>query len=239
MLSLSQGITRADSEEDIHTLRSIRALAYLQIKRFDGALSDLEIASSIAPLTGKSLFRKSQALHGLTRWRACAKTLKDLCIKHPNEEEVQEKLKRIINRIVEQSTGKYSFKQLYAEVEELKLPYLDHATYTGPVEVRPSSTGGRGLFTTATVKAGDLLLCEKAFACAFYDDSIERDYQITVLMTPEYKSMAIGMQTDLDQIIIQKLYRNPSLSPIITDLCHGSYDPVGVTNVDDTPVVDS
>ena len=41
---------------------------------------------------------------------------------------------------------------------------MDAATYLGPIEVQGSDGKGRGLFATRDVKAGELLLCEKAFA---------------------------------------------------------------------------
>ncbi len=51
-------------------------------------------------------------------------------------------------------------------------PDMDRADFVGPIEVRPCKNPehGRGLFSTRAVKAGDLLLCEKAFCAAFTGD---------------------------------------------------------------------
>jgi hypothetical protein len=117
-------------------------------------------------------------------------------------------------------------------------PHLDHATYVGPVVVRTTESRGRGLFTTKDVKAGDLLLCEKAFAHAFYDpDDSEKD--LALLINVETDTMTIGTQANLLTLLVQKLYKNPSLMSTITNLHHGSYKPVGVSEVDDTPIVDT
>lgn len=48
----------------------------------------------------------------------------------------------------------------------------------------------------------------------------------------------MGAQTELISMIVQKLYRNPSLASVVTKLYHGSYEPVRVLVVDSTPVVD-
>jgi hypothetical protein len=146
-------------------------------------------------------------------------------------------LTRAIGRLTEKEKGRYRFKQFYIETTKLRPPLLDHATYVGPVSVRVSSSRGRGLFTTEAVKAGDLLLCEKAFAHSFVDT--ENNQNMALLVNSETNTVTMGAQGELIRLIAQKLYRNPSLNPVITDLYHGSYEPAMVTNVDGTPVVDT
>jgi hypothetical protein len=159
-------------------------------------------------------------------------------MEYPDSVEAKAELTRAINRLVEQKNGRYKFKQLYAEAAKLRPPHLDHSTYVGPVTVKESGLRGRGLFTTEAVKAGDLLLCEKAFAHAFIDDAAANP-DLAILINPEAGSMTMGAQAELIRLIVQKLYRNPSLAPVITDLHHGAYVPVGVSEVDGTPVVDT
>ena len=190
----------------------------------------------------KALFRKAQALYNLQRYRECCEVLKVLCMEYPNNVEAKGELTRAINRLVEQESGRYRFKQLYTEATKLRPPHLDHSTYVGPVSVKESGSRGRGLFTTKAVKAGDLLLCEKAFAHAFVDDAHatpEQNRDVTLLIDAETDSITMGAQAELIRIIVQKLYRNPSLAPALTDLHHGTYRPVGVSEVDGTPVVDT
>lgn len=161
-------------------------------------------------------------------------------MEYPSNVAAKGELTRAINRLVEQENGRYRFKQLYMEATKLRPPHLDHSTYFGPVSVRASGSRGRGLFTTEAVKAGDLLLCEKAFAHAFVDTGkAEHRQNMTLLINAETNLMTMGAQGDLIRMIVQKLYRNPSLASVITDLYHGSYEPVGVSDVDGTPVVDT
>lgn len=49
----------------------------------------------------------------------------------------------------------------------------------------------------------------------------------------------MGALPELIDRVIHTLYRNPSLASAITDLHRGSYEPVGTSHVDGTPVVDT
>ncbi|CZR52531.1 related to TPR domain protein [Phialocephala subalpina] len=225
--------------EEAHTLRLNRSLAFLKTKQFDAALSDLESASTNLKPTEKALFRKTQALYNLQRYRECCEVLKILRMEYPSNIAAKRELTRAVNRLAEQEKGGYLFKQLYLEATKLRPPHLDHSTYVGPVSLRASGSRGRGLFTTEAVKAGDLLLCEKAFVHAFVDTRKADNQDVALLINAETNSITMGSQAELIRMIVQKLYLNPSLAAVITDLHHGSYKPVGVSNVDGTPVVDT
>jgi hypothetical protein len=161
-------------------------------------------------------------------------------MEYPSNEPAKNQFTRAVNRLAEQEKGGYRFEQLYMEATKLRPPHLDHSIYVGPVSDRASGSRGRGLFTTEAVRAGDLLLCEKAFAHAFVDTGkTERSQDVTVLLNAETDSRTMGAQAELIRMIVQKLYRNPSLASVITDLHHGSYKPVGASYVDGTPVVDT
>jgi hypothetical protein len=119
---------------------------------------------------------------------------------------------------------------------------LDHATFIGPIVVKISPDHGRGLFTTKAVKAGKLLLCEKAFAHCYVGDPEEEasggSSKTSLLVNTHTNRMTIGSQSDLITLIVQKLLRNPSLLPEFVGLYHGSYEHDGVTEVDGKPVID-
>jgi hypothetical protein len=240
--SYTQALACSPTTEEAQTIRLNWSLAFLKTKQFDAALSDAESATATATTkpAEKALFRKAQALYSLQRYRECCEVLKALRLEYLDNTAAKGQLDQAIKRLAEQTHGKYHFKQLHAEAANLRPPYLDHATYIGPVEVRPSPHG-RGLFTTKAVRAGDLLFCEKAFTHAFADD--ERggagSSGLTILVDAEDNSATVGAQSDLLTKTIQKLYRNPSLAAAITDLHHGSYEPVETSEVDGTPVVDT
>lgn len=148
-------------------------MAHLKAASFDKALADADIAILSSSASEKAPFRKAQALYGLARFRECCDVLKVLCSEHPSNTAAKDLFRRAVSRLAEETNGRYNFKAMHVEAAELRPPHLDHATFVGPVAVRPSgfSGGGRGLFTTAAVSAGDLLLCEKAFVHAFADES--------------------------------------------------------------------
>lgn len=125
---------------------------------------------------------------------------------------------------MEQKSGVYNFKELQANAKKLRPPHLDHATYIGPVEIRQTESKGRGLFVTKAVKAGELLLCEKAFTHAPADKAVS-DGNVNIsktsfLIDPETSHALAGARADLIKLTVQKLYRNPSLAQAFTALCH-------------------
>ena len=149
-------------------------------------------------------------------------------------------LQRFQDRLAEQRTGVYDFAAMQFEIQTLRPPHLDHATYIGPIEVRNTKTKGRGVFTTKSVKAGDLLLCEKAFSHSYAsEDGGAGKSRVSLLVNPERNRCTMGTQADLIKAIAQKLYRNPSLARAFTTLFHGDYEAVTTSSVDGKPVVDT
>lgn len=157
--------------------------------------------------------------------------------------EAGKELFRATQRLHEKKNGTYKFKQLHKEAAELRPPHLDHAIHVGSVAIRGAGVRGRGLFTTKAVKAGDLLLCEKAFAHAHVDDDIDealdRVHNSSVLISMETDALTMGAHADLIQMIYQKIYKSPSFAPAIIDLHHGSYDSIGFCTIDSAPVIDT
>jgi hypothetical protein len=224
--------------EEAITIKLNRALTYLKTHQFGAALRDLQIASTGSKPSEKALFRKAQALYYLQRFREACDAHQVLAKEFPNNATVKSEFNRAIARLAEQESGKYQFTRLQLEAKKRRPPVLDHATYVGPVAMRSTQSRGRSLFTTEAVKAGDLLFCEKAFAHTFHDVT-DPSKGIALLINSQTDKMTMGTQVELITLIVQKLYKNPSTMPAFTDLYHGSYKPVVVPEVDDTPTVDT
>ncbi|KAK1836916.1 hypothetical protein QBC39DRAFT_377858 [Podospora conica] len=233
----TEGLGCSPTDEEREIIARNRSLAHLKIGSFDKALADAEVAALSTTDTEKAPFRKAQALYGLSRFRECCDVLKALCAEHPDNRPAQDLLNRATARLAEETQGQYDFKAMHAEVARLRPPHLDHATFIGPVVIKPSgiSSGGRGLFTTAAVAAGDLLFCEKAFAHAFADSS----KNVTTLVDVATDTVTMGTQPELIDRLIRKMYQNPSLSKSVTDLYHGDYPAVETASIDGSPIVDS
>lgn len=103
----------------------------------------------------------------------------------------------------------YQFKMMALEAKRRRPPHLDRGTYVGPVAVRQTESHGRGLFTTASVKAGDLLLCEKAFSYAFHSEN-DNSTGLTFLINPDTENITVGTHAELIGLIVRRLYKNPS-----------------------------
>ncbi|ODM18565.1 hypothetical protein SI65_06437 [Aspergillus cristatus] len=222
----TRGLDCSPTTDEIRALGLKRSIAFIKTKQFAAALADADSAIAATGPTEKALTRKVQALYNLDRFQECCEILKGLLEENPSNAAAQNELARATERLAEQETGSYEFKKFHEAANKLRPPLLDHATYIGPVVVKEAGSYGRGLFTTKEVKAGDLLLCAKAFGFAFADPEHRRD------VTMVYKM-------ELIRAISQKMYANPSLTSVITDLHADGYKSVDVAEVDGKPVVDT
>ena len=141
-----------------------------------------------------------------------------------------QRLERVRNRLQERA-GIYDFSGMLKET--LKQTRLDRASYKGCVEVRTckDKSRGRGLFLTKAVKAGELLLCEKAFSVSL----------MSIKETVAQKLHGDGLDEAVDSLqkdCVFQLHRNPSLIPAFTELYSGNYHPEEVTQVDGQPIID-
>jgi tetratricopeptide (TPR) repeat protein len=232
----SDALRQNTTPDRVEVIKRNRSLAYLRTKQYDAALLDTGFPDFGPKPPEKALFRAAQALYSLRRFRESIAVLEKLHANFPNNREALAALERARNRHAEQTTGVYDFNLLQREAKKLKPPQLDHATYAAPVEIKSSASKGRGLFVTRAVKAGELLLCEKAFSCAHVS---ETDKRMTFLMNVDTEKGFLGGQADLIRITAQRLYCNPSLAPEFTSLHHGTYKSAKTPTVDGTPVVDT
>ncbi|KAJ5364437.1 uncharacterized protein N7496_010150 [Penicillium cataractarum] len=215
--------TRSSPELQV-TVQLNRSLSFLKSYCFDAALRDVEDVLSISELSEKALFRKGQALYQLRRFKESCETFALLTEKYPDNTQAAHEYARASSRLVEQESGKYEFRKMILEAKKRQPPRLDRGTYIGPVAVKQTQSHGRGLFTTQAVKAGDLLFCEKAFAHAFHGEDSPKGLRL--LLNVDMDKATIGTQVELIELIVQKLYKNPSLLPDFVNLHHGTYKSV-------------
>ena len=214
----------------------------MRLGRYDEAIIDAGELLHQAQKSEKGFYRAARAFYELGRFRECHETFELLLARYPTcDLAKQEKIKAKC-RLKEQQSGEFDFKAMY-RAAALTPPSLDHATFIGPIE-RKISEHGTGMFTTEAVVAGQLLLCEKAFAHCFAADEAgprasQSGSRTTLLMDTHTNHMVMGTQADLMTMIVQKLKRNPSLMPQVTSLYHGDYTPVKELEVDGVPVIDT
>jgi hypothetical protein len=225
------------------TIKRNRSQALLNTKQFDAALEDLAYPSRALDHTQneKALFRIARALYALKQFGQCSNVLSCLIRGYPKNEAAKALLTRVKDRLSEQEGARYNFKSMHGEANRLMPPILDHATFEGQVEVRAPKIGGRGLFTRKAVKAGDLLLCEKAIGFSFGDKNVTKAScsEMTVLINTETNRAKMETNADLINIIVQKLSKNPSLIQSFTELYHGDYESVPQMEVDGKTAIDT
>jgi tetratricopeptide (TPR) repeat protein len=219
------------------TAKLNRALSFLKSYVFDAALIDVEDVLQVSELSEKALFRKGQALYQLGRFKESCETFAALTEKYPDNTAAAHEHERASTRLVEQESGKYEFRTMILEAKKRQPPKLDRGTYIGPVTVKQTQSHGRGLFTTQAVKAGDLLFGEKAFSHAFHCENYSKGLRL--LLNVDMDKATIGTQAELIEVIVQKLYKNPSLLPGFVNLHHGTYKSVACQEADSVPVVDT
>ena len=238
------GLRCNPTADEVYVLKMNRSLAYLHLKCYDAALDDTSYLHLGCETSEKGLYLAAKALYGLRRFSESKQARENLLRKYPLDTNALNEMSRVDFRLAEQTSGRYNVDKLY-EVSKSCLPFCDVAMFMGPVETRHSPGKGRGVYTTEAVKAGDLLLCEKAFEyCAPTDPNLLKSAQswrspVGVLMDLERNKMTTGTHGDLITRITQTIFRNPSLATQITDLYHGDYKSTDIVKVDDVPVVDT
>jgi hypothetical protein len=231
-------------------------MANLHLECYDAALEDASSACAEPKPPEKALYRAGMALYHLGRYGECLARREQLLREYPHTETDDAHMQCVRQRLHEQTSGGYDFPKMYDDVRMGKR-HLDIATFVGPVVVKSSPGRGRGLFTTRPVKAGELLLCEKAFAYCAADEPETSSSQSTggsppssrqasslstvgILVSTHYNLFTIGTQADVITTAIQKVFRNPSFSASFTSLHSGTYKPIDAPLlVDGHPVVDS
>ena len=225
----------SNGEDSIPTILINRAQAYLRVKRYDDALADLTCVLSADPNNQKAHSRAARALYELGRFDECAAHLKKLQPGSINKRD-QSYIARVKTRQRE-AQGIYDFDSVRKE-PTYDSPLLDHANFQGPIEARSSGERGRGLFLTRDIKAGELLLCEKAFS-AIFEDPKSYPKLFTDEHAVEKDRLSQEAKIRLTDDIVQKLFLDPSLSLGFVDLYRGSY-PLGPSPPKEIgPIVDT
>lgn len=144
---------------------------------------------------------------------------------YPGNPTALQRMERLGKRLQEEA-GIYDFAGLL--YENLEPARSDRASFIGPIVVQACKvkSRGRGLFLTKAVKAGELLLCEKAFSVSLmsiYDD----------VDGPLSGHGLDDARNDLHNDCVFQFHRNSSLVSPFNNLHSGSYSPEKMDSVVD------
>lgn len=170
-----------------------------------------------------ALYRKARTFYDLRQYRKSSEVLSILCKAYPKNPHAKRMFSESIKRLLEEKTGMYSFKEMQTKLLARHIVRLEYATYIGPIEVRPASVTGRGLFSSQDVKAGELLLCEKAMAYFSEEDASKRmlcrGYRVGL---DSAKAMPLA-RVELVHEMVRELRTKPSWMADFMNMYHDSY----------------
>ncbi|KAG9247924.1 hypothetical protein BJ878DRAFT_552768 [Calycina marina] len=227
---------------EVITIHTNRAAAYLKIGAYESVIDDTEFVKDPDHRSERALIRGAFAYYALGKYENANILLQAIARRFSLPPEAGILSSKINARLEEQRSGIYAFTDLQAAA--LAAPTgLDFADF----QDLSTETAGRGLFTTAPVNVGQLLLVEKAFMNCYphikpADDNqtSTKKFQPAVLVDPHNDHATLGSHVDMIGTISRKLVQNPSLLPAFTDLYSGTYKPNNpITVVDGRPIIDT
>ena len=180
------------------------------------------------------MYRAGRAAYELAKYQQADEAFLDALELTPNDEDTMRQHQRCLQRLREVATGTYDFAHMSKSVTK-KRRRLDHADFTANAIVRDAGIRGRGLFAAKDIKAGEMILCEKAFQIAHRSDA--STYMILNINTGRGQ---VGSHASLMFSIIRKLRSNPKQATRFLDLYDGKYQPkCPPKQIDSTTVVDA
>ena len=194
-------------------------------------------------LVAKALFRQASAAYQLRCFNEAESLFKRGLTaaggdaKAPGlAKEFDECLARTSQRLQEQDTGLYDFEVMFSDVVAGgPNARIDVADFVGPVEIRLSHNGSRGLYVTRDVEVGELLFVNKAISVA---SKMEPEIENVALMA---FNLASNRLRDATQVLnttrlIHLCTDNPAFYSTILHLYDGnpprspSQPPLGVVH---------
>ncbi|KAK3723646.1 hypothetical protein LTR37_001527 [Vermiconidia calcicola] len=216
-----------------------RAIVNLYFCRYEYACSDALV--SLIPdsfeeagdrregFNSKALYRAGRAEYHLENFTAAKNHFEQALTLTPEDGDCKRELVKTKERLQEQTKGIFDFTAI-SNSATAKRNKLDHASYLEKVEVRAGGVCGRGLFARCDIKAGDVILVEKAYCVAFSSETSTETYLIMNLNTNRMESGTHA--TRLFRTVGKMLY-NQAQAKRLLDLGDGGYSPKCTAQVTD------
>ncbi|KAK4699676.1 hypothetical protein P7C70_g6581, partial [Phenoliferia sp. Uapishka_3] len=241
--------SRGLSQPDVDVTESLllylnRSAVNLQLGNFASAASDaatsLDLLSSstfpsdrLKTLRGQGLLRKAKAFDGMRAWSKASSSYLDLLEHSPGNADAVASLRRVDNRLAESNTGTFDWVDVFRRRGQGERS-LDVGDHIGPVRpaVLAGRGGGRGVIAARDIKAGELILVEKAFATAFPAPTTQGSMDLPRNARLEVTEQSVeggkadvnvSLMHDLVFNLVARLVRNPSLASKLYSL-HGGHN---------------
>ena len=229
----SRGLRENPSTEQRLLLHLNRAAAHLQLSNFASAGRDatavLEAIEEMddpdsqenMKLKEKALFRLANSQYGQRKFPLAKSTFTTLLQQVTTSQQAADGIAKCEAREKESATGEYDLLGMYRAGKKGGAVRLDVADYQGPIKVEQVAGrgGGRGVVAARNIRAGELLVLEKAFAVTFIEDL---DPRFPILSIDMIRS-AVSFSPAVAQVIkiANKLSDDPSLLSVVNSLYAG------------------
>lgn len=234
-----------DESLELDILRN-RAQANIYLGRFEAALTDAD-AAIIPPQEPscnavgatksnvKALYRAGIAAYHLEDYQKAEDSFESILELSPADIDAVRELQRTKMRIAERDSGDHDFEAMteYAMTVDRR---IDTASFKANVRVQKTVDKGHGLFAANAIKAGELILVEKALCVAFNDEE-GGDQSVIINMNTEI--MSVGTHPTRLIGVVHKLRHSPKLAEEFMRLYDDGYQPRGVNIVDGLVAVDT
>ncbi|KAL2165987.1 hypothetical protein VTG60DRAFT_3477 [Thermothelomyces hinnuleus] len=222
----SEALQVSEDEGFRQAVYAKRANINLILGRYDAAKADaLASRTGTSARDWRAYYNAGRAAYGLCEYRESEELLsRALEMTEPGSqnEKVSRELERCRARLREEATGEYDFAAMRASLGPRSV-HMDRGSFLVNTRVGESARhgGGRGLFATRDLAAGELVMVEKA-----------------TLMPNQYEPSRASAA--LYALMVRQLCDNPSLAGPVLGLYDGGYARTGAegTLVDGVPVVD-
>ncbi|GAA5837338.1 hypothetical protein JCM9279_005657 [Rhodotorula babjevae] len=228
----SDGLDATDDAAKRLVLFLNRAQAHLRLGNFASALRATSavlafLASDVAapPLAEfKATLRRAKAFEGLRQLKSAREAYGRVLELDPTSADALSSAQRVGRMLHESATGEYDWRQIVKD-EDAGVKHDSVGDYVGPITVAEieGRGGGRGVVATRDIKAGELLLVEKAFATGETDGAhVVMGFDIVRNMASSASKMA------LVEACAAKIQDDPSAAALLYTLHGGSsFKPIG------------
>ncbi|KAK8067627.1 hypothetical protein PG996_006739 [Apiospora saccharicola] len=143
-----------------------RSVGNLNLGRASIAFEDASKAGRYGATDLQVSLHQARAMKAPGKYDTALHMLEDLARRWPAMGNWEDEIEFVHSRNREHVKGEYNFGEMYKQAVAVP-PLIKCATFSSLVQEQPSPGRGMGLYTTQSVSAGDIVLCEKALGYAF------------------------------------------------------------------------
>ena len=216
------------SDSDRFALLNNCSECMLRLGHYRLALRDAKRACVLNPQSAKALERLARAHIGLGQYDEALQSA-NAAVEISSSSRATVELKEVLEKRLSSDVttpSMYNFAEILAKGDELRKQ--DHhfglmlPDYYGPIEVRPSPGRGRGTFATRDIRAGTLVIAEKALG-SVYEGEIKRLSGKRLGIFFDHAELSRGPIGPADSELIWRIMQASSENSQLSDAVQGLF----------------